>query len=260
MGHSVHSSPHHLALNDEEALVRDFDGVSLGSNVMEDSCCLVVKILTQKSLKPDWLDKAMREAWTLRFPINFTKSPHLAQFVAKYIGDLIEIHKTTLLEISGPFLRICVLLDITKPIRRGHVDVQPRIDIPVTTSPISTSAENSVVSSTMVSSFQSLLCVVSQVMLSEAPTIVHTDKGKGVQLLIVSVPIAHVPVFPPRPLTIGGSSGTKRSYTRQEVSSGTSVRSILKRARASDNEVVVPNDDEDQVVPAGVAEQPCPEK
>uniref|UniRef100_A0A803NL06 DUF4283 domain-containing protein n=1 Tax=Cannabis sativa TaxID=3483 RepID=A0A803NL06_CANSA len=257
-------------------------------------------------------------------PFEF-RSPHLAQFVAKDLGDLIEIHKATLLEISGPFLRIRVLLDITKPIRRGRmppalpfkdniralpksffkrdlfdmsnsipleemnlrssqhnqdlqevvnqflppgnfsetqgqVDVQPRIDIPNTTSSILTSVGQSVVSSTPVSNFQSLLCAVSRVMMSDALVIVHMDKEKGVQLPATSIPITSVPIFQPRPLTIGGNSCTKRSYTRQDMPSSTSVRSFLKKACVGDSDVVVPNVEEDHVVPAGVAEQPRPEK
>uniref|UniRef100_A0A803QR77 DUF4283 domain-containing protein n=1 Tax=Cannabis sativa TaxID=3483 RepID=A0A803QR77_CANSA len=187
MASSSRSSPCHLALNDEEDLIHDFGGVSLGNGPSSESYCLVVKILTQKTLKPDWLIKAMREAWTLYYPVNFTgyhsglllahfecdgdrhkviegqpwhfdhclmvfanpegldlfqsdqlrfvpfwmqihyipfgfRSPNLASFVVDDVGDLIEINKTTLLEIFGPFLRIRVLLDVSKPIRRGmHV-------------------------------------------------------------------------------------------------------------------------------------------
>ncbi|KAF4385104.1 hypothetical protein F8388_014237 [Cannabis sativa] len=184
MASSSRSLPSHLALNEEEALIHNFDGVSLGNGPSSESYCLVVKIISMKNIKPDWLDKAMREAWTLRYPISFTeyhsglflahfgcdgdrrrvienqpwhfdhclmvfanpegfdllrpeqlrfvpfwmqihyipfgfRSPSLAKMVADDIGDLIEIHKNTLLEISSPFLRIRVLLDISKPIRRG---------------------------------------------------------------------------------------------------------------------------------------------
>uniref|UniRef100_A0A803PUD3 Zinc knuckle CX2CX4HX4C domain-containing protein n=1 Tax=Cannabis sativa TaxID=3483 RepID=A0A803PUD3_CANSA len=47
------------------------------------------------------------------------KSLQLAQFIADELGDLIEIHPLSLLESFGPYLCICILLDVTKPPRRG---------------------------------------------------------------------------------------------------------------------------------------------
>ncbi|KAF4367784.1 hypothetical protein F8388_016607 [Cannabis sativa] len=333
MASSSRISPSHLALNEEEAIIHNFDGVSLGTGPSSESYCLVVKILSLKSIKPDWLDKAMREAWTLRYPVNFTEyrsglflshfgcdgdrrrvienqpwhfdhclmvfaNPEdlLAKMVVDDIGDLIEIHKTTLLEISGPFLRIRVLLDVSKPIRRGmqcgsflqrcddgyyppvlpfkeniraplkshfkrdpfdlansipfeemnlrslaqNHDLQDAVNqflpqasllgsqvSPLTlaptdhqihsTSPIS--SQEIVTSDSQFSGLQSLLCAVSQASLNEPSTIVHTDKGKGIQASDFSVP--H---FSPRALSIGGGSGTKRSFVRQEVAVGSSVR------------------------------------
>ncbi|KAF4352920.1 hypothetical protein G4B88_030171 [Cannabis sativa] len=114
---------------------------------------------------------------------------------------------------------------------QGQVDVQPRIDIPNTTSSILTSVGQSVVSSTPVSNFQSLLCAVSRVMMSDALVIVHMDKEKGVQLPATSIPITSVPIFQPRPLTIGGNSCTKRSYTRQDMPSSTSLEIVLQSVR-----------------------------
>uniref|UniRef100_A0A803P2A2 Uncharacterized protein n=1 Tax=Cannabis sativa TaxID=3483 RepID=A0A803P2A2_CANSA len=90
MASSSQSLSHHLALIDEEVLVHDFDGVSPGPNLSSESYYLVVKIFTQKVLKPDWLDKAMREAWTLPLqemsllPVHFRAGKtHFAKCVGK---------------------------------------------------------------------------------------------------------------------------------------------------------------------------------
>uniref|UniRef100_A0A803NLY0 DUF4283 domain-containing protein n=1 Tax=Cannabis sativa TaxID=3483 RepID=A0A803NLY0_CANSA len=172
------------SLTDEENLIHEFDHISL--NHADDSIlfCLVFKVLAPKSVKPTWIEKAMTEAWTLRFPVEISeylsgmflatfqcegdcrrvledqswhfdkflmifanpdgldtltldqlryvpfwvqahnipfghKSLQLAQFIADELGDLIEIHPLSLLESFGPYLRICVFLDVTKPLRRG---------------------------------------------------------------------------------------------------------------------------------------------
>uniref|UniRef100_A0A803PCV2 Zinc knuckle CX2CX4HX4C domain-containing protein n=1 Tax=Cannabis sativa TaxID=3483 RepID=A0A803PCV2_CANSA len=47
------------------------------------------------------------------------KSPQLAQFIADEIGELIEIYPLSLLENFGPYLRLRILFDITKPLRHG---------------------------------------------------------------------------------------------------------------------------------------------
>uniref|UniRef100_A0A803PTP9 DUF4283 domain-containing protein n=1 Tax=Cannabis sativa TaxID=3483 RepID=A0A803PTP9_CANSA len=172
------------ALSEEESLIHDFDHISLSSSSDPNSFCLIFKLLSPKTAKPAWIEKAMSEAWTLRFPAQITeyhsglflatfqcdgdrrrvleeqpwhfdkflivfthpdvsptptpdsirytpfwiqahhipfgrRSPQLAQFIADALGDLIEIYPLSLLENSGPFLRIRVLLDITKPLCRG---------------------------------------------------------------------------------------------------------------------------------------------
>uniref|UniRef100_A0A803PUH7 Zinc knuckle CX2CX4HX4C domain-containing protein n=1 Tax=Cannabis sativa TaxID=3483 RepID=A0A803PUH7_CANSA len=165
------------ALDDEDSLVHEFDHISIQSPNDANSFCLFFKLLSPKSAKPSWIEKAMSEAWTLRFPVQiyeyhsglflacrrvleehpwhfdkflmvFThpdvsptptpesvryvpfwlqahripfgrRSPQLAQFIADEIGDLIEIFTLSLMENFGPYLRLRVLLDITKPLRRG---------------------------------------------------------------------------------------------------------------------------------------------
>uniref|UniRef100_A0A803QGF5 Reverse transcriptase domain-containing protein n=1 Tax=Cannabis sativa TaxID=3483 RepID=A0A803QGF5_CANSA len=184
MTSSSHNPPNTLQLTHEENLIHDFDHVSLHSGDTNTSYCLVFKILTTKSPKSLWIEKAMREAWTLRFPVEITdyhsrlflatfqcegdrrrvlkdqpwhfdkclmiftnleglntlsidqlryvpiwvqanntpfsqKFLQLAQFIADELGDLIEIHPLSLLESFDPYLRLCVLLDVTKPLCRG---------------------------------------------------------------------------------------------------------------------------------------------
>uniref|UniRef100_A0A803QGM3 Reverse transcriptase domain-containing protein n=1 Tax=Cannabis sativa TaxID=3483 RepID=A0A803QGM3_CANSA len=160
---SSSSNPNPItALDDEHSLVHDFDHISIHSSTDADSFCLFFKLLSPKSAKPSWIEKAMSEAWTLRFPCQISeyhsglflasfqcdgdrrrileeqpwhfdkflmiqvhripfgrKSPQLAQFIADDIGDLLEIYPLSLMENFGPYLRIRVLLDITKPLRRG---------------------------------------------------------------------------------------------------------------------------------------------
>ncbi|KAM6592967.1 hypothetical protein CsatA_000670 [Cannabis sativa] len=171
-------------LSEEESLIHDFDHISISSSSDPNAFCLIFKLLSPRTAKPAWIEKAMSEAWTLRFPtkiseyhsglflatfqcdgdrrrvleeqpwhfdkflivfthpdvsptptpesIRYTpfwiqahripfgrRSPQLAQFIADELGDLIEIYPLSLLENSGPFLRLRVLLDITKPLRRG---------------------------------------------------------------------------------------------------------------------------------------------
>ncbi|XP_060974007.1 uncharacterized protein LOC133039191 [Cannabis sativa] len=72
------------------------------------------------------------------------------------------------------------------------------------------SSQDVVTSDSQFSGLQSLLCAVSQAFLNEPSTIVHTDKGKGIQ-----ASDSFVPPFPPRALSIGGGSGTKRSFVKR---------------------------------------------
>uniref|UniRef100_A0A803PUL4 Zinc knuckle CX2CX4HX4C domain-containing protein n=1 Tax=Cannabis sativa TaxID=3483 RepID=A0A803PUL4_CANSA len=125
---------HSTQLTPEEALVHDFDHVSIHPEPQSQSHCLVVKILSPKTLKVDWIQKAMTEAWALVahfLSLNITWDffgfssvvrvtvEESWRFVADTIGDLIEVHLISLYDSVTPFMRVRVLLDTTKPLHRG---------------------------------------------------------------------------------------------------------------------------------------------
>uniref|UniRef100_A0A803QDA7 Reverse transcriptase domain-containing protein n=1 Tax=Cannabis sativa TaxID=3483 RepID=A0A803QDA7_CANSA len=70
-------------LTPEEALVHDFDHVSLHPEPQTHSFCLVVKILSPKTLKIDWIQKAMNEAWVARCPFTFSEY-HSGLFLVQF--------------------------------------------------------------------------------------------------------------------------------------------------------------------------------
>ncbi|KAM6582390.1 hypothetical protein CsatB_009392 [Cannabis sativa] len=58
--------------------------------------------------------------WVQVYGIPFMcKSHDLARFIAMEVGDLIEIDKNTIKEGTGPYMRLCILLDVSLSIRRG---------------------------------------------------------------------------------------------------------------------------------------------
>uniref|UniRef100_A0A803NK24 Zinc knuckle CX2CX4HX4C domain-containing protein n=1 Tax=Cannabis sativa TaxID=3483 RepID=A0A803NK24_CANSA len=61
--------------------------------------------------------------WVQVYGIPFRcKSLDLAKIIASGVGDLIQVDHTTVKEGTGPYLRIRLLIDVNKPIRRGiHV-------------------------------------------------------------------------------------------------------------------------------------------
>uniref|UniRef100_A0A803NK86 Zinc knuckle CX2CX4HX4C domain-containing protein n=1 Tax=Cannabis sativa TaxID=3483 RepID=A0A803NK86_CANSA len=61
--------------------------------------------------------------WIQAYGIPFRcKSFDLAKIIASGVGDLIQVDHTTVKEGTGPYLRIRLLIDVNKPIRRGiHV-------------------------------------------------------------------------------------------------------------------------------------------
>uniref|UniRef100_A0A803PUT5 Reverse transcriptase domain-containing protein n=1 Tax=Cannabis sativa TaxID=3483 RepID=A0A803PUT5_CANSA len=72
MNTNPRTSNHSLQRTAEEALIHDFDHVSIHPETQPDSYCLVVKILTPETPKPEWIGNAMKDAWIARFPFSFT--------------------------------------------------------------------------------------------------------------------------------------------------------------------------------------------
>uniref|UniRef100_A0A803PZ74 Reverse transcriptase domain-containing protein n=1 Tax=Cannabis sativa TaxID=3483 RepID=A0A803PZ74_CANSA len=332
------------ALDDEDSLVHDFDHISIHSSTDADSFCLFFKLLSPKSAKPSWIEKAMSEAWTLRFPCQISeyhsglflasfqcdgdrrrvleeqpwhfdnflmvfthpdvsptptpesiryvpfwiqvhripfgrKSPQLAQFIADEIGDLLEIYPLSLMENFGPYLRIRVLLDITKPLRKDlqqavdqflHVDSpqsspNPRISTqsPYPASSFSPLPATQTTSGHAVPSFS--IPFSAPIITDSISISTHTDKGKGKASMISP------PTNPPRsrgdkgivinescPPPIAATSPVVRpTFMRHATQVGDSMRSMLKRARAiASDDALVPSMSDDEPT-AGAATRPA---
>ncbi|KAF4365156.1 hypothetical protein F8388_025044 [Cannabis sativa] len=67
----------------EEALIHDFDHVSIHPEPQADSFCLVLKILSPKTIKPDWIHNAMKEAWVVRCPFTIAEY-HSGMFLVRF--------------------------------------------------------------------------------------------------------------------------------------------------------------------------------
>ncbi|XP_030479185.1 uncharacterized protein LOC115696423 [Cannabis sativa] len=81
--HPDNLPPHSLNLTLDEALVHDFDHVSIHFETQPQSFCLVVKVLTPKPIKPKWICKAMKDAWVACLPFTFSKY-HFGLFLATF--------------------------------------------------------------------------------------------------------------------------------------------------------------------------------
>uniref|UniRef100_A0A803PJT9 DUF4283 domain-containing protein n=1 Tax=Cannabis sativa TaxID=3483 RepID=A0A803PJT9_CANSA len=175
---------HVLTLTDKEATVHELLDDVGGDQQTGKTFCLVFRVLTTRTIKIEWFEEAMRNAWTTRSPITFSeygngmfmaefgceggmrrviegqpwhfdhclvtsanpagldtllpnqlryspfwiqahsipfgmKSYKPAKMIGDEVGDFLEVDKTTLLKVSGLFLRVRVLLDVSKPIPRG---------------------------------------------------------------------------------------------------------------------------------------------
>uniref|UniRef100_A0A803NH20 DUF4283 domain-containing protein n=1 Tax=Cannabis sativa TaxID=3483 RepID=A0A803NH20_CANSA len=102
------------ALDDEESLIHDFDHISLHSPNNSNSFCLFFKLLSPKSVKPSWIEKAMTEAWTLRFPVQISEY-HSGLFLASFQCD--GDRRRVLEEQSWPFDKFLMVFT--------HPDVSP---------------------------------------------------------------------------------------------------------------------------------------
>ncbi|KAF4368654.1 hypothetical protein F8388_003355 [Cannabis sativa] len=62
-----------IQLTEVEALIHDFDHVSIHPELQAHSFRLVVKILSPKTLKADWIHKVMKDAWIVRCPFSISE-------------------------------------------------------------------------------------------------------------------------------------------------------------------------------------------
>uniref|UniRef100_A0A803PRM8 DUF4283 domain-containing protein n=1 Tax=Cannabis sativa TaxID=3483 RepID=A0A803PRM8_CANSA len=173
-----------LNLTDREAVVHDLEDDTGGVSQTSRTFCLVFRILSPRTIKLEWFEVAMRNAWITRGPLTFSeygsgmfmvefhyegdmrrvlegqpwhfdhclvtcanpagldtllpnqlryspfriqvhsipfgqKSLKLAKLIGDEVGDFLEVDKITLFKVSELFLRVRVLIDISKPITRG---------------------------------------------------------------------------------------------------------------------------------------------
>ncbi|KAF4350111.1 hypothetical protein G4B88_002236 [Cannabis sativa] len=73
-------------LSEEESLIHDFDHISISSSSDPNAFCLIFKLLSPRTAKPAWIEKAMSEAWTLRFPTKISEY-HSGLFLATFQCD-----------------------------------------------------------------------------------------------------------------------------------------------------------------------------
>uniref|UniRef100_A0A803P998 DUF4283 domain-containing protein n=1 Tax=Cannabis sativa TaxID=3483 RepID=A0A803P998_CANSA len=173
-----------LNLTNREAVVHDLEDDTGGVSQHSRTFCLVFRILSPRTIKLEWFEVAMRNAWITRGPLTFSeygsgmfmvefhyegdmrrvlegqpwhfdhclvtcanpagldtllpnqlryspfwiqvhsipfgqKSLKLAKLIGDEVGDFLEVDKITLFKVSELFLRVRVLIDISKPITRG---------------------------------------------------------------------------------------------------------------------------------------------
>ncbi|KAF4357323.1 hypothetical protein F8388_002831 [Cannabis sativa] len=213
MASSSRSSPRHLALNDEEALIHNFDGVSLGSGpssermVIEnhpwhfDHCLMVFANLEGLNLLQPKQLRCSFEVWFKRDPFDLANS---IPFEEMNLRSLAQNHD--LQDVVNQFLPQASLpSSLDTPITLAPADNQVHSSSP-------TSSQEVVTSDSQFSGLQSLLCAVSQASLNEPSTTIHIDKGKGIQ-----ASDSFVPHFSPRALSIGGGSGLLQAYDKAQT-------------------------------------------
>uniref|UniRef100_A0A803P9A9 DUF4283 domain-containing protein n=1 Tax=Cannabis sativa TaxID=3483 RepID=A0A803P9A9_CANSA len=173
-----------LNLTDREAVVHDVEDDTGGVSQTSRTFCLVFRILSPRTIKLEWFEVAMRNAWITRGPLTFSeygsgmfmvefhyegdmrrvlegqpwhfdhclvtcanptgldtllpnqlryspfwiqvhsipfgqKSLKLAKLIGDEVGDFLEVDKLTLFKVSELFLRVRVLINISKPITGG---------------------------------------------------------------------------------------------------------------------------------------------
>ncbi|KAF4394936.1 hypothetical protein G4B88_002813 [Cannabis sativa] len=112
--YSQNSSPS-IHLTDEEALIHDFDHVSLNPEPQTESFCLVMKVLTSKSRKRDWVGLFLCGCISSLLALSLSSLPNLLLMLLGILLRLIS----PFYDLITLFMRIRVLFDISKPLHRG---------------------------------------------------------------------------------------------------------------------------------------------
>uniref|UniRef100_A0A803QAY6 Uncharacterized protein n=1 Tax=Cannabis sativa TaxID=3483 RepID=A0A803QAY6_CANSA len=123
-----------ITLNEEEQTVFEFDfREPIDSELVLDGV-LYARILTTKKVWLSTLQRQMVEHWNKKFLVIISededmvvltfrlpfmsKTKKLAEALGNKIGEFIEVFEDSLFEGCGPFLRIRVKIDVTKPLMR----------------------------------------------------------------------------------------------------------------------------------------------
>uniref|UniRef100_A0A803Q6A8 Uncharacterized protein n=1 Tax=Cannabis sativa TaxID=3483 RepID=A0A803Q6A8_CANSA len=264
-----------IHLTEEEALIHEFDNVSICPEPHSKSFCLVVKILTPKTIKPDWICNAMKD-------VRITR---LAFLVSKYQSGLFMVcfgcegHRRRVDE-GQPlhFDRSLMLFaipdgfDIILPIQLRflqHCDTYAY--------PPSLSYKDTLRAPPKTCYKKSIFELSNSIPFEEQPSLANTS-SQGLQDAPLFSPIAtnptmittittatskgKGPVFPEPAKAPSVVFSTPRASTTTRTRSTTkrTLRSMLKRARSSNSDFAVVPSMFDFNEQAGVTRQPCPEK
>uniref|UniRef100_A0A803Q892 DUF4283 domain-containing protein n=1 Tax=Cannabis sativa TaxID=3483 RepID=A0A803Q892_CANSA len=257
-------------LTPEEALVHDFDHVSIHPEPQSQSHCLVVKILSPKTLKVDWIQKAMNEAWVARCPFSFSEY-HSGLFLVQFgcEGDRRRVMEGQPWHFDRSLMIFAIPdgFDTILPSQLRYIPLWVQVNfIPFGSrsyglAQFVADAIGDLIESQTVHS--TLHCSLPTHPIMTSTTLPTTSKGKAPMypqpsLVSLSSPPLSSLHINDSPAIL--SSTRKRSFARQTCQVGSSVRSMLKRARASHSDFVVVPSMSDNEETAGVAQQPRREK
>ncbi|KAF4393122.1 hypothetical protein F8388_012631 [Cannabis sativa] len=219
------SSHHHeqtLNLTEEEALVHEFDNISVRPDASLQSFFLVAKILTPKTIKADWVANAMKDAWIVRCPFSFSDYHSDRRRVMEgqpwhFDRNLILFALPDEFDIVVPsqvnFIPLWIQVHLI-PFGKRSTDLAKFL-----------SEQLRDLIEDAINQFLVPNMVNTSLTLDAFTDVPRVDKGKAVM-------VSECPriILSPPPMNL---SGVKRSFTRQNVQVGNSVREMLKCARQS---------------------------
>uniref|UniRef100_A0A803P9D1 Zinc knuckle CX2CX4HX4C domain-containing protein n=1 Tax=Cannabis sativa TaxID=3483 RepID=A0A803P9D1_CANSA len=125
---NLHST---LSLTDEESSILTLPEVAaLQSSDLQPGFALLARVLTSQNVyKPGFIDQ-MSGHWQGRYPVTITEykgEDGLFHIRFGCEGEFLEVYDDSTNEGWGPFLRIQVKLQVTKPLMRGQMIKLPKI-------------------------------------------------------------------------------------------------------------------------------------